>query len=67
MIVLHSQILQTENLTVSFVWKDNGEPLYLITVVEDITERKLAEDRLELLIEQTRDGFYILDYYGFGI
>jgi len=33
------------NLTVSLVWKDNGEPDYFIAVVEDITKRKLAEDR----------------------
>ena len=33
------------NLTVSLIWKDNGEPDYFIAVVEDITKRKLAEDR----------------------
>lgn len=43
-------------LTVSLVWKDNGEPDYFIAVVEDITKRKLAEDRFKLLIEQASDA-----------
>ncbi len=34
------------NLTVSLVRDPDGEPLYLISVIEDITERKHAEEEL---------------------
>ena len=50
------------NLRVSLVRNNNGEPTYFIAVVEDITERKQAEDKFELLVEQAGDAFFILDY-----
>ncbi|MCK5105444.1 MAG: PAS domain S-box protein, partial [Cyclobacteriaceae bacterium] len=50
------------NLTVSLVRNETGDPKYFIAVVEDITERKQAEDKFELLVEQAGDAFFILDY-----
>ncbi len=41
--VLGRRILRTSK---SAVWDENGNPLYLIGVSEDITERKEAEERL---------------------
>ncbi|MDP9477609.1 MAG: PAS domain S-box protein [Actinomycetota bacterium] len=36
------------NLTVSLVREDSGEPAYFITVIEDISQRKLAEEALRM-------------------
>ena len=52
------------NLSVSLVWKDSGKPLYFIAVVEDISKRKQAEDRFQLLVNQAGDAFFILDSDG---
>lgn len=38
------------NLTVSLVRDSSGEPAYFITVVEDISERKRAEEERDLLL-----------------
>jgi PAS domain S-box-containing protein len=35
------------NLTVSFFYDDNGKPLYLLGMTEDITQRKQAEEALK--------------------
>ena len=39
------------NLTVSLLWEDLGEPKFFISVVEDITERRRAEEALEERLE----------------
>ena len=50
------------NLSVSLVCDDTGAPEYFVAVVGDISERKQAEDKFELLVEQAGDAFFILDY-----
>ena len=57
------------NLTVSLVRSATGQPTYFISVVEDITARKRAEEafraseaRLEAGIELAGLGYYELDY-----
>jgi len=52
------------NLAVSLVRKESGKPLYFIAVVEDISKRKQAEDRFQLLVNQAGDAFFILDSDG---
>ena len=52
------------DLTVSLVFGDTGEPKYFIAVVQDISKRKEADDRFQLLVEQAGDAFFILDYDG---
>ena len=52
------------NLSVSLVRKESGKPLYFIAVVEDISKRKQAEDRFQLLVNQAGDAFFILDSEG---
>lgn len=52
------------NLTVSLVQNETGDPKYFIAVIEDITERKQAEDKFELLVKQAGDAFFVLDYDG---
>lgn len=42
------------NLTVSLICKPSGEPKYFIAVVEDITERKQAEEALRQQTERER-------------
>jgi PAS domain S-box-containing protein len=46
-------------LTAALARNENGEPLYLVTAIEDITQRKLADAKLieinRQLEEQTRD------------
>lgn len=52
------------NLTVSLVRDDNGKPDYLISVIEDISERKAAEAKLRLsarVFESTAEGVMITD------
>ena len=50
---------------------DNGRPLYIVSQVEDITERKTFEDQLlkseekyRSLIEHASDAIYVLDFKG---
>src|SRR5215207_8388335 len=45
------------NLTVSLVREPSGEPDYLITVVEDITERKWAEEEMKESAGRFRSTF----------
>ena len=56
------------HIAVSAVWDSSGRLKYLIGVVQDITERKLARDALEesetryrRLFEAARDGILILE------
>jgi PAS domain S-box-containing protein len=42
------------NLTVSLLRDDSGEPKFFISVIEDITERKLTEEKLQIYQEQLR-------------
>ena len=56
------------HIAVSAVWDSSGRLKYVIGVVQDITERKLARDALEeseiryrRLFEAARDGILILD------
>ena len=46
------------NLTVSLVRKSSGEPNYFISVVEDITRRKQAEEALQESEEKFSKAFY---------
>ncbi|MFH1043785.1 MAG: HD-GYP domain-containing protein, partial [Pseudomonadota bacterium] len=45
------------NLTVALVRKDSGEPDYFISVIEDISEKKRAEEQIQRYIEQLRTAF----------
>ena len=54
-------------MTVSLVRDANGDPQFSISMVEDITERKEAEDKLQMseekyrtLIENIRDGVFVI-------
>ncbi len=52
------------NLTVSLVWKDDAQPDYFISVVEDISERKRSEDttaRLGRILDQSSNEIYVFD------
>jgi PAS domain S-box-containing protein len=56
------------NMTGSLVRKPSGEPAYYIAVIEDITERKKAEEalsqsesRYRAVVEQSADGIYLVD------
>lgn len=60
-------------LTATLVRDSAGCPLYFITVVEDISGRKLAEqalvaskEQLNLVIEGSNDGFWDVDLYTLG-
>ena len=56
------------NLTGSLVREPSGEPAYFIAVIEDISERKKAEEalsqsesRYRAVVEQSADGIYLVD------
>jgi PAS domain S-box-containing protein len=56
------------NLTASLVREPSGKPAYFIAVIEDITERKRAEEalsqsesRYRAVVEQSADGIYLVD------
>jgi PAS domain S-box-containing protein len=56
------------DLTVSVVRKPSGEPNYIVGVIEDISERKQAEEalreahrRTEDILESITDAFYTVD------
>ena len=56
------------NLTGSLVREPSGEPAYFIGVIEDITERKKAEEalrqseeRYRAVVKQSTDGIYLVD------
>ena len=56
------------NLTVSLAREASGEPAYFIAVIEDITERKRAEEelkwshrRIEDILESITDEFFAVD------
>ena len=57
------------NLTVSLVRKASGEPRYLLSIIEDISQRKQAqetlqesENRYRFLLESIVDSVYVLDH-----
>lgn len=59
------------NLTVSIVRAANGEPLYLVGFIEDITERREAQSQasrslslLRATLESTADGILVVDLNG---
>lgn len=59
------------NLSVSLVRDDNGRPVHFISQIEDITERKAAEDalrsseeRTRRLIETSTEAFIAMDAAG---
>ncbi len=59
------------HLTVSIVRADNGEPLYLVGFIQDITERRSAESAasrslslLQATLESTADGILVVDLAG---
>lgn len=43
------------------VYDENNHPLYLVCFSEDITDRKQAEERLNLFIQASKDGFWDWD------
>jgi PAS domain S-box-containing protein len=56
------------NLTVSLVREPSGEPAYFIAVIEDIAERKKAEEalgqsesRYRAVVKQSADGIYLME------
>src|SRR5581483_11140378 len=49
------------NLSVSLVRNDHGQPLYFVSQIEDITERRDAEERFWALLESAPDGMVIVD------
>jgi len=58
-------------LTMSVVSADNGEPLYLVGFVQDVTERRNAETAarrslslLQATLESTADGLLVVDLAG---
>jgi PAS domain S-box-containing protein len=59
------------HLTVSVVRSTNGEPLYLVAFIEDITERRQAQHEasrsfslLRATLESTADGILVVDVNG---
>ena len=59
------------NLTVSIVRSTNGDPLYLVAFIEDITERRQAQHEasrslslLRATFESTADGILVVDTKG---
>jgi PAS domain S-box-containing protein len=42
------------NVTVSRLWSEGDEPDFAITTIEDVTERKLAEERTRSLLKQVQ-------------
>ncbi len=60
-----------ESLTVTLLRDKSGNPLGFLAMIEDITQRKSAEEtiageaiRRRILVEQSRDGIVILDQDG---
>lgn len=58
-------------LTVSLIRRVDGEPLFAVGMVEDVTERKRAEmelerlrHQLELILNSVADGIHVLDLQG---
>jgi PAS domain S-box-containing protein len=52
------------NLTASIVYSDEGNPLYKLTMIENITQRKEAEDALRLArfsVDNVADAVYWMD------
>jgi len=59
------------HLTVSIVRSTHGEPLYLVAFIEDITERRVAQQEasrsfslLRATLESTADGILVVDLNG---
>ncbi|MBT7593239.1 MAG: PAS domain S-box protein [Candidatus Scalindua sp.] len=55
------------NLTVALIRDSSGEPDYLVSVIEDITEQKFAEDRIRKLshaVEQSSSTVIMTDTKG---
>ncbi|MGF1458658.1 MAG: PAS domain S-box protein [Leptolyngbyaceae cyanobacterium] len=49
------------NLTVSLVRDEAGEPDYFIAVIEDISDRKSVQERLQLALSAANQGIYDLN------
>jgi PAS domain S-box-containing protein len=52
------------NLTVSPTWRPGQKPEYHIAIVEDITERKRAEEQFRLAVEAAPNGMVVVDQEG---
>jgi PAS domain S-box-containing protein len=52
------------NLTVSLVHEPSGQPKYFISVVEDITHRKQADERFRLVVEAAPSAMVMVDEKG---
>ncbi len=49
------------NLSVSLARYPNGEPMYFISQIENITERKLAEELLQVALEKRKELEFIVN------
>ena len=49
------------NLSVSLARYPNGEPMYFISQIENITERKLAEELLKVALEKRKELEFIIN------
>ncbi|MFX0185768.1 MAG: PAS domain S-box protein, partial [Candidatus Hodarchaeota archaeon] len=47
--------------TVSFVRDDKGNPIQIVAVIRDITERKQAEEKLRSFVDAATDPFLLFD------
>jgi len=59
------------NISTQCIWKEDGEPDYLVSLVQDVTERKQAEaalraseERFRSVVEQTPDVIWSIDLKG---
>jgi two-component system, cell cycle sensor histidine kinase and response regulator CckA len=52
------------NITVSCVWDEAGNPLYRLSLMENITERKLIEDRFRDIVISSNDWVWEVDSAG---
>lgn len=52
------------DVTTALQRDENGQPLYFLTSIQDITERKRSEEEYRAIIKTAMDGFWITDSVG---